>query len=313
MKKVRKKIEVWLFRVAAWFVPRMPRRLVVAAARGFGWLFFMLPTRLKRIGQANLDVAFGDTKTTIEKKAILLESFQTVFLTLLDVFWFSHDPYARVPRYVTFDPTLQVLFQKKKQVCITAHMGNWELLGHAVSVSGFPLSSVAAPLVNPAVEPLFCRLREASGQIIIPQQGAIRALIKTLREDGKAAMLLDQNLAPYKGGVFLPFFSLPVPVSDAPASLAIRTGSDILFGFCVPDRQGNYTVVTRPKIVPPSLEQSADKSTAYRELTHQILAVIEDVIREHPGAWVWMYKRWKFIPESSDGTEYPFYGVRSKK
>jgi len=312
-KKIRKRLEVVLFRLGVVLVPKWPRRWVVAIAHGVGWLAYRLPTRLKRIGLANLDVAFGDTKTRAEKNAILLESCQTVVLSVLDIFWFSADPHDRVPRHVTFDPSLKEVFQKKKQVCITAHMGNWELLGHAVSVSGFPLSSVAAPLVNPAVDELFEKLRVSSGQIIISQQGAIRALIKTLRDDGKAAMLLDQNLDPKYGGVFMDFFGKPVPVSDAPASLAIRTGAEILFGFCLPDRKGDYTVVTRPKIIPPVLDDTSDKAAVYHALTRQILAVIEDVIREHPGAWVWMYKRWKFIPEDCDGAGYPFYGVRSKK
>ena len=308
-KRWRKKAETTLTRFALWWVPRLSRPMVVRLAHVAGAVAWRLPLRLRRVALTNLDIAFGDTRTAAEKRQILRAACQTFALVLLDIFWFSVDTRARIERHVRFDPAMDELFQKKAHMCITAHLGNWELLGHAVSVRGNPLSSVAAPLVNPAVDEYFSRVRRVSGQIIIPRSGAIRAMLRTLKEDGKVGLLLDQNTRPSEGGLFVPFFGLPAPISDAGAALALKTGADIMFGFCIPDRNGEYYVHTAPKIVPGDLA-SDDKQEQVRQLTVRIAGAIEAAIRAHPTAWLWMYKRWKHIPPGADPAAYPFYARR---
>ena len=306
LKSLRKRCETVLTRFALWFVPRLSRTAVLRIARIGGAAAFLLPIRLKKVALANLDIAFGREKSPEEKKRILKESCRTFALVLLDIFWFSKDTHRRIEDHVTFDPQLDELFQKKAHVCITAHLGNWELLGHAVSVRGNPLSSVAAPLVNPAVDEYFSRMRQVSGQIIIKRDGAIRTMLRTLKEDGKVGLLLDQNTRPSEGGLFVDFFGLPAPMSDAPSSLALKTNADVLFGFCIPNRDGSYTVHTAPKIIPAETP-GANKEDKVRALTEQIARATEEAIRAHPGAWLWMYKRWKFVPSDRDPAEYPFY------
>lgn len=306
LKQLRKKCETVLTRFALWFVPRISRLSVVRLARFSGTVAYYLPTRLKRVALANLDIAFGDDMTTAEKKRILKQSCQTFALVLLDIFWFSKKTRERITQHVTFDPGLNELFQKKAHICITAHLGNWELLGHAVSVRGNPLSSVAAPLVNPAVDEYFGQTRRVSGQIIIPREGAIRKMLSTLKHDGKVGLLLDQNTHPAEGGIFVDYFGLPAPMSDAPSSLALKTNADILFGFCIPKWDGTYYVHTAPKIVPAETPGES-KEDKVRTLTHQIAETTEHAIRAHPEAWLWMYKRWKFVPPDRDRAEYPFY------
>lgn len=306
LKPIRKKIEVALTRLAILVVPRLSRRTVLRLARLGGATAAWLPLSLKKIALANLDMAFGDDKTSQEKKRIYKESCRTFALVILDIFWFSRDTRNRAMEHVVFDPELDEVFQHKAQICITAHLGNWELLGHAVSVRGFPLSSVAAPLINPAVDEYFGRTRSVSGQIIIKQEGAIRAMLRTLKEGGKVALLLDQNTPPSRGGIFVDFFGLPAPMSDAPAALALKTNAEILFGFCIPKRDGTYYVHTLPKIIPADTP-GRDKDERVRTMTEQIAQTTETAIREHPGAWLWMYKRWKFVPLNRDWSEYPFY------
>ncbi len=299
-------MEVVLTRLAIRVVPRLSRKAVLRLARFGGATAAVLPLQLKKIARANLDIAFGNDKTPEEKKRIYKESCCTFALVMLDIFWFSADTRNRANAQVTFDPELDEVFQHKAQVCITAHLGNWELLGHAVSVRGFPLSSIAAPLINPAVDEYFGRTRSVSGQIIIKQEGAIRTMLRTLKEGGKVALLLDQNTPPSQGGIFVDFFGLPAPMSDAPAALALKTNTEILFGFCIPKRDGTYYVHTLPKIIPADAP-GRDKDEKVRALTERIAQTTEAAIREHPEAWLWMYKRWKFVPPDRDRAEYPFY------
>ena len=47
--------------------------------------------------------------------------------------------------------------------------------------------------------------------------------------------------------------------------------------------------------------------------TRDIAAAMEKVVRKHPEQWLWIYKRWKYIPDSRSEDEYPFYARRSAR
>lgn len=262
------------------------------------------------MAEANMDIAYGTGLSTRKKRELLKEAYGTFALVMLDVFWFSRDTTNRARHHTTFDPVLAShLFKKQAHLCVTAHLGNWELLGHAVSARGFPLSSVAAPLVNPEVDRQLSAVRKQSGQLLIPREGALRGMLRTLKHDGKVGLLLDQNTPPADGGVFVDFFGLPVPVSDAAAALALKTGTPILFGFCIPGKDGTYHVHSAPVILPTdALGEDAHERAVW--ITRRIADTIEKAIRQHPGAWLWMYRRWRYIPDGVDPARYPFYAKR---
>ncbi len=306
IKRIRKYLEVLISRLGMLLIPLLPRPVILFTSKLLGDSAYILPLEIKRIGIANLDIAYGGSKTQKEKKRILRNSFRTFALVILDIFWFTKHPEKRIPKHVRFDPELNELFESKPHVCITAHLGNWELLGHAVSMKGYPLHSVAAPLANPALEPIFNRIRIISGQQIIPRQGAIRAMIRILKGSGKIGLLLDQNTKPSEGGIFVDFMGKPAPISESAAALSLRTRADILFGFCIPKSDGSYYVHTARKLVVDDYV-TMDRDKAIEACTRNIAHVIEKAIQDYPGSWLWMYKRWKFKAPDDRNGEYPYY------
>ena len=303
----RAKIELALCKVGLFIIPPLPRRAVVGLARCIAAVAWLVARRERRIGLANLDLAFRDTLTPAAKRAILRESFFTFALVLLDVFWFSRDSRARVARWVASEPSMEPLWQKCATVGVTAHLGNWELLGQAVSMRGDPLHSVAMPLANAAVDELFLKVRVDNGQQIFPRQGAVRQLLRTLRAGKKIGLLLDQNTLPQEGGQFVEFFGVPVPVSAAGSVLGLKTGAQFFFAFCLPQRDGSYRMLSTGHFTPTPLQPGDDEAAAVAALTARTAAVIEQTVRAYPGQWLWMYKRWKFIAPGADRARYPYY------
>ena len=299
----RAKLELALAKLGLFIIPALPRCGVLLLARALAAGAWLVARRERSVGLANLDVAFGGTKTAAEKRAILRESFRTFALMMLDIFWFSKDIERRVARWVEQEASMEPLWQPRATVGITAHLGNWELLGQTVAMRGYPLASVVAPLANPTVDELFRRVRGTSGQDVIPQQGAVRQLLRALRAGGKIAILLDQNTLPGEGGVFVPFFGLPVPVSAAGALLGLKTGALFFFGFCLAQPDGHYRCISTGSFTPPA----DDSSAALEQLTRRIAAELEQVVRAHPGQWLWSYKRWKYIAPGTEPARYPFY------
>ncbi|NCC51752.1 MAG: hypothetical protein EOM20_11105 [Spartobacteria bacterium] len=306
LRHVRHTFEYLLTKLALRCIPALPRRGVIRTSRLLGSMAFHLARHLRRVGLVNLDLALGDTVSPAQKRRILETSFQTFALTLLDVFWFSRKSAERMKRYVHFDESHDVFFQKTPTICLTAHMGNWELLGRATAMAGFPMTSVAAPLANKALDDLFNSMRSNTGQTVVSKKGAIRKLLKVLQEGGKVAFLLDQNTKPADGGEFVDFFGLPVPISTAVSSIVLHTGLPILFACCIPSGAGDYRI-TPIRSINPSAFQSMEKEEAVHALTQHIATIMEEEIRATPGAWLWVYKRWKYVAPGRNRDEYPFY------
>jgi KDO2-lipid IV(A) lauroyltransferase len=182
-------------------------------------------------------------------------------------------------------------------------------MGMAFSALGHPLISVAAPIENPRIDELFNRLRSLTGQQVVSKHGAMRRLLRTLHDGGKIALLLDQNTKPADGGRFVPFFGLPVLVSNAAAALWRRTGAEVYVVMSMPGENGHYLSPSLQHIAPP---QEDDPQQAELEMTRRITAAIELAIRREPAHWLWMYKRWKYVAPGLPREQYPYYAKAVK-
>lgn len=285
------------------WIPFLPRPAVLCLARGIGSLGHRFSKRLRETARENLDLVFGDEMTPSEKDALLRRCFQHFALLVLDIIWFSFRPRARMAKWITWDPASTApLFRDEAQLLLTAHYGNWETVGQAYAALGQPIQSVATPLKNPVVDRMFVRIREKTGQKIIPRQGAARKLLLGLRNRAKIAVLLDQNTLPRDGGIFVEFFGKQVPVSSAPAALAIKANVPVHPVVCVPDEKGVYTVTVHGEL---RGDPGADNPVS--ELTGRMTRSMESIIRERPDYWCWMYQRWRIVPETEALSEYPAY------
>jgi len=301
-RALRRPFETGGFLLLKWIIPFLPRCAVIGLARMAGWLSLLLPLREKGVGLKNLDAVFGETRTAAEKRSILRTSFSTFCQTMLDVFWFSRKPEKRIPRYVEMEsgPVMDLLLGPDPLICISAHMGSWEVIGQALAMKGVCLASIAATVDNRSVDRTLIKLRESTGQTIIPQKGALRTVIARFREGGKVAFVLDQRTGADKGGITVDFLGIPTPVSSAPAALACRTGTTIAFLFCLPQPKGRYLVQAPQSIIPPKLKPDEDMDQAVQNLTQEIQDIVSSRILEHPRFWLWSYKLWRRSPEQVD-------------
>ena len=305
--KQRNKIKVFAESVPAFLsfliIPWIPRRLLVLLSHGLGRVAFRFSKRQRYVALANLMTVLNKENKLSEAqvKALAVESFQTMMLTALDVFWFSVRTEHRLRKYIKLDKSAELYASRKGGIAVAAHFGNWEILGQAGALYLDGLLSVAAVLRNPFVNKMVSRSRQVTGQKVVYQDGAIRQLMKALKSDTVVALLIDQNVVPAEGGIFVNMFGLPVPVSRAIAALASKADVQVAFLYCIPDKRGYYTVFASP------LPDEFDGDDTHEGITQAVVKLIEDVICENPGKWMWAYKRWKFIPEGHSEDGYPTY------
>ena len=299
---IRWRMEAGVFSLALRLIPLLSRRTVLRIARLAGWLGWRVARRDRRIAMANLDLAYGTTLSPQEKHEIVRKVFSTFVLTGLDYFWFSRDRKERLAKWVVVDEPSSGWMNKSAQVAVTAHVGNWEILGWVMARHGAAIASVAKPVKNPLIDAEVNRLRTLSGQLIIPREGALRTLVRVLKGGGTVALLLDQDTVPAEGGVFVPFFDVPVPISTAAAGLALKLKVPIVMAFCVCDEQGVYHCYGRDRLMPEGISQMSPE-----EITARIAGYVESEIRRQPGYWLWTYKRWKRRLPDFDASRYPYY------
>jgi KDO2-lipid IV(A) lauroyltransferase len=295
-------MEILLLFLGWALIPILPRKAILALARIAGKLTYRYSRKTRRISEANLDVVFGNTKSSEEKRDIITKSYQSFALLLLDLFWFNAFTKSRLEKHLKYDESARVLFDPEPHILLTAHFGNWEIVSLDCGRRGRATTSIAMPLRNPFVTRTLHQLRTKTGSAISNREGGIGDIVRALRNGHNTAMLVDQNTLPEAGGIFVPFFGLPVPVTRAPGALWARTKAKIVVTWCFADSQGTYTVYALPPF--PNADQSM---TSKQVITHS-MQKIESLIRKHPEHWIWSYKRWYFWRESEDDRSlFPFY------
>ena len=307
-KRLRFRLETLIVRLLAWAMPRLSRRAVWRLGRAVGWLgYYLLPAQ-RRIARANLDLAFGSTKSDSEKRRIARASSQNFATTMLAQFWAPRLTLETFEKFVEVDAeglrSVRDLHAKGRPIIfITLHYGDWELLGLATGFYGFHTTIVTKTMRNDGLEKVFNPLRAQSGNTIISSRHAGVKLLKALERGDCIALLIDQHVGLRAGGIWCELFGVPVLTTSLIAKLALRSGAAIIGAAAYPSADGNSRIVYGPQI---PAESSGDDAVDVQRITQQCLQFCERTIRERPELWLWSYKRWKVRPRP-ELDRYPFY------
>ena len=214
-------------------------------------------------------------------------------IEMLKARWlFAH---GRGPQRSTAQQTViaDALRLEKGVVMVGGHIGNWELLSHAVARAGFPLNAIAKPLYDPRLTALADRERSAFGAKILwrgkPQVG--KDMLRIFKRNQVLGLLIDQDTRVQ--GTFVPFFGKLAYTPIAAAALALRFGAPIVLAWSHRYNDGFEVVVER-------FEYAADASVD--DLTAQLTARLEKAIKQRPAQWVWLHDRWRTKPDSAKGS-----------
>ena len=172
---------------------------------------------------------------------------------------------------------------------ITAHIGNWEYLGHWCSLSSKRKFYALAKPVSSPFGRQFLRWLRLKLQIKILWTGKNnfqREMIRVLQRKDWTAFLMDQKPQDRKGPR-VDFFGRPTEFVGGPAKMAIRFRSPVMAAFCIRIAPFHYKLVSTLLPIDHQQPQSVDK------LTQTFATHIEQIVKKHPEQWCWSYKRWK--------------------
>jgi KDO2-lipid IV(A) lauroyltransferase len=150
---------------------------------------------------------------------------------------------------------------------------------------------------NPSIESLVERMRTRLGNRSIDKRAAVRPMIKTLHAGGTIGILVDLNTQRHEG-IFVDFFGIPACTTSGIASLALRTGADVLPVFIPWDKdKKRFVLYVDP---PVKIVSSGDEAADVQRLTARITQVVEEYVRRYPDQWLWIHKRWNTRPPGEE-------------
>lgn len=303
MKRFLRSIRWAVMVPVLWGMRMLARCLPVSVLRGVGGLVGRMAYVVLRRDRAraleNLGHVFPD-KTTSERAAIARASFQH-FATELMSLLASGAKRTLAMRTRLLNPealdTLIALCQpaagERGRIYVTAHLGNWEILGGLVSLQEGRFQTFARRMKTPALERFISGIRAGNGMQVLYTDTPPASLLRTLREGTSLSILPDQDITDVEG-FFVPFFGRLAWTPSAPARLAVASGCEIRTVFLVREKAGLRLLLGEP-ILPP--ERCADKTEAMVRLTQRWTSELEDAIMRYPGQWCWMHPRWRNTPE----------------
>ena len=252
---------------------------------------------------ANIRIALGDRLGASEIDSIARQSLRNFLRACVEIAVAveSSDDKIRADIPVVGRKHLDAALAKGNGVLLlSAHLGNFFLVGCRVAVDGLP----AFVLVNQPRDGRFAELMdqyrlEARQKTIHarPRPRALRELTEVLRRNQVAVVIADE----YRrgSGIEVPLFGKTVIARRGPVSLALRTGAAVVPACMVRQADDSLRLVIEPEL---ELERDQRNAEAIRENTIRITRWLERTVRSYPEQWNWMNIHW-WADDPSSGTQ----------
>jgi len=257
-----------------------------------GWIGRKLvaPTYLSRRPIRNLRLAFPE-KSDAEIAAILhamwdnLGRVMAEYAYLDTIHWAGANPRATLTGAEHLD---EAKASGKGILLVSGHFANWEILPTVAREYGFTGGTVVRPANNPYVDRWIERVRSRNGMPEQVPKGAqgTRRVFALLRRGDAICIMVDQRASE---GITVPFFGRDAFTTPAPAALALKLGAVIVPISNERVAGARFHVRAHRIIEPPN---TGDPDRDLVELTATITRFIEERVRERPGEWLWIHKRW---------------------
>ncbi|MEJ1159059.1 lysophospholipid acyltransferase family protein [Prosthecomicrobium sp. N25] len=261
-----------------------------SALGGRLWRRFAPLSRRHARALVNLQIAFPELDA-YARRAIALDMWENLGRVLAESF---HMP-AIAADASRIDTTRGAILETVRAsgrgaVLASLHTGNWELGAQVAMRFGLSPAGVYQTVRNPHVEALFRTLRAAwypAGLHARQRDGAQTAmkLIGIVRRGGTIAIMGDLRDA---AGVEVPFFGRPTWATPFPAMVARALDVPLVAARMIRTGGVRFDIDAVEVAVPRSDDREGD----IRAGTAALQATYEGWIREYPGQWFWIHRKW---------------------
>ena len=288
------------FPLLAWIAPRAPRGVLFFHARWVIALVMAIYPAPKRAIARNLARLLGAPPDSRRVRRAVREMLHHFAYSWVDLFRFGQLPAARLVELLdgadlsALEPLRRARDEGRRQILVTAHLGNWELGGVLASQAGLPLAVVYVPDAFGEAERFRGRFRAAGDVTEIPLDLDDRlAGLPVLRAfDAGRVVALQGDRDFNDRGVAVPFLGAPARLPLGPFLLARMTGATLVPVFVAYTPELRITVELG---APIAVARTEDRARDAREALELWLEVLAGALRRWPTQWYTFYDYW--LPE----------------
>jgi KDO2-lipid IV(A) lauroyltransferase len=285
----------WLAKAFVALVQLLPLKLVALVGRFFGFLFYYIDGRHRRVAVNNLLACLCNSHSQKEILSIARENFCRIGEVYLSALKTASIPDRNIRSVLSAKGAENLSLAKREDGSLPSflfamgHFGNFELYAKTgVFVPNFELSTTYRGFRQPWLERLILSLREQSGVSFFDRRFEGKKLRSFMNRPGTiTGLLVDQNAG--RRGLQLPFFGLSCSVSPSPAIFALRYNLSLHACFCRRLGLGRWEIEVGPKV--PTLFDGSPRPI--EDILSDINRQFESFILEDLANWFWVHDRWK--------------------
>lgn len=246
----------------------------------------------RKVIRQNLAFIYGKTADPKFINHVERYCYTNLALNFLQVIENHNDNFQSILDKVTMEPSdiVEIAKQSGRPIILaTGHFGRWELAGAVSSAVIKPTMIVYKEMNNLHFQKYLNESRNRFNIRCVEKHGAVKHLVKQLKEGLSISLLVDTNMA-QKDGVVVDFFGKPTRTTATTAFLARKFNALIIPVFIVTDDEEHFTLKFDEPI---TIEQTDDEESDIKNATQKQVLALENAIREYPHLWFWCHRRWK--------------------
>jgi len=280
-----------LYKFGSFLSRILPIKVCYFLAEVIARLYFRVARCDKGFLRENLKVVLGDGVGQAELDRHVRKVFINFAKYLADFFKFSkltEEDIYKCAEVVGRDHLDECLARGKGAVLLSAHLGNWELGGAAVSAMGYPLNAIVLEHADKRINGFFSRRRERNNLKTIPLGIKVKQCFKALAGNEFLAIVGDKD---YSGSNrYVKFFGKKTYMPKGAAVISLRTGAPIVVTTVVRKKDDTFRLAFEQPIF---FDGSGDADRDVELLMRQYLEKIEKYIYQYPDQWYAFNRIWK--------------------
>jgi KDO2-lipid IV(A) lauroyltransferase len=293
---------IYLFLKSFIFLVRItPHPIAMTTGRVLGVLFWIVSPYHRKIVRLQMKTVLGPAYY----RMLPFKAFMHFGMLPIEIVKFTYLDDSEVRKRLVVEGMENVeaaLATGRGLMCITGHVGNWEILANIARFIGGKLHIVMDIRRDPKQESIISDIRSRlpGVKVLPPKGGIISTLIETLKQGKRVGMMVDQRHQK-KYGTFCDVMGLPAPSTPAPAFIALKADAIILPVYMKRLGLKRYRVCFEKPIDPrdfgtldEGLVRLSDGAGAesVQKLSSQIQSWISSAIMAAPDQWLWVHSRW---------------------
>jgi len=292
-------IYLGLYKFFGFILYILPNRAIIILMRGVASFAYFIGRKHNHIINKNLDLAFKNRLSQQEKDIIGKGAYINLLDTVFGIIRREKMSREDVIKNISFEGSEiihKAIESNREIIFITGHLGNWELISQALAIKfDLTIVGVGRKLDSDLMDNILKKNRERFNVQMVYKKGAMKGVIKALKDKKAVGILIDQSLPIEQGGIEVSFFNNKATHTTLASTLSRRYKVDLIPVFISTNNYIDY----HAKIYNPiPYIKTTNQEDDILKMTQAQADIMQMVIEKNPKEWFWQHKRWKvFLPE----------------